>query len=135
MELPPAARAPAPDEEGSSVQNYERQVRLWMRAATTDPASKVCLSAGGDPLDDQDGVARILEMLRRNFAPGVADAAYQQVARLFQYRRADQSIDEFIAEFDLLRGKAESMMEMAAGFPEQMASIPRMHNAGLLVQN
>ena len=48
-----------------------------------------------------------------------------------QFRRAGQPIDEFIAEFDLLRRKAESKMETGAGYPKQVASLLRMHNAGL----
>ena len=48
-----------------------------------------------------------------------------------QYRLTDQSIDEFTAEFDLLRRKAESKMKMGAGSPEQLAPILRMHYAGL----
>ena len=53
------------------------------------------------------------------------------MARFTQIPGADQSIDEFIAKFDLLRRKAESKLEMGTGFPEQFATILRMHNAGL----
>ena len=73
------------------------------------------------------GVARILEILRSYFAPEAADATRQQVARFLNY----QSIDEYVVEYDLLRRRAESKMEMGAGFPEQFVSILRGSNAGL----
>ena len=88
-------------------------------------------SAAGGHLDNQEGVARILEVLRNYFAPEAADAIYRQVMRFTQYRRAEQPADEFIVEFDLLRRKAESKMGMGTGFPEQFASIWRMRYAGL----
>ena len=79
---------------------------------------QICLSAGGDHLGDQGGVARILEILRRHISLGAADVIYQQVVRFSQCRRADQSMAEFIAEFDLLRREAGSKIEMSTGFPE-----------------
>ena len=67
-------------------------------------------------------------MSRSRFAPEAADASRQQVMRFTNYRRTDQSIDEYIVEFDLLRRKAESKMEVGAGFPGRFASILRMSN-------
>ena len=114
MELSPAGKAPVFDGKDSSFQDYEQQVRLWTRTTETDPAStastlasqtnpaprQVCLLPCGGHLDGRGGVARILEILRSYFAPEAADAIYQQAIRFTQYRRADQSIDEFVAEFD-----------------------------------
>ena len=88
MKLSPAEDVPASDSKGLSLQDYERRVRLWMRTTKADPAGRassfvmrmnsaprqVCSSAGGDHLDDQDGVMRILEMPRTYFAPGAANA-------------------------------------------------------------
>ena len=51
--------------------------------------------------------------------------------RFAQCRRADQSIDEFIAEFDLLRRKQESKVGRGKRFPERFAPIFRTPNAGL----
>ena len=130
MESYPAEKVPAFDAKGSSFQYYEKRVRLWMRSKETGPAGRastsvlqmnsvprrVCFSARGDHLDDQTGVARILEVLRRYFAVEAAGASYRQ------------SIDEFIAGSDL---RAESRMERGTGFPEQFASILRTHYAGL----
>ena len=90
-----------------------------------------CLVASGGCLGNYDGVARILEILRNYFDSGAADAIRQQVIRSTQFRRAEQSIDDFIAEFDLLRRKAEPKMDTGAGFPGQSFSILRMNYAGL----
>ena len=46
-----------------------------------------------------------------------------------QNRCAEQSIDESVAEFDLLQRRAESKMETGEGFPEQSAPKLRMNNA------
>ena len=51
--------------------------------------------------------------------------------RFMHLRRTGQSIDELIAEFDLLRRKAESKAGMGPGFPEQVISMLRMNSAGL----
>ena len=82
-------------------------------------------------MDDQDRVARILEIIRSFFFSEHEDATYQQVVRFSQLRRTDQSRDEFTVEFDVLRGKAESKIEMGTGIPGHFASTLRMHNAGL----
>ena len=82
-------------------------------------------------MGNYDGVERILEILRDSVAPEAEDAVHQQAMRVMQFRRAEQPVGEFIAEFDLLRRKAESKMEMGAGFPAQFISILRVNNAGL----
>ena len=51
--------------------------------------------------------------------------------RWARYRRTDQTIDDYIVDFALPRRRAESEMEMGAGFPGQVSSILRMNNAGL----
>ena len=116
-----------------------------MRATKTEPASRASLSVlqlrsapqqvrsaeRGDVLGRRDGVVRILEILRSHFAPEAADAIHQQVMRFMHYRRAGQWIDEYVLEFDPLRRKAESKIEMGAGFPEHFISILRVNNAGL----
>ena len=95
------------DGKGSSFLDYEQQVRLRMCATRTDPASRasavvmhvssvprrVCSSAGGGHVDDQDGVAQILGILRSCFAPGDEDAIYQQAMRFLRYRCTDMSVD------------------------------------------
>ena len=71
-------------------------------------ARATSLSAGGNHLANIDGVSRMPEISRDYFAPGAADPIYQEVARFTQSRRTDPTVDEYIAEYDLLRRKAES---------------------------
>ena len=71
-------------------------------------------------MNHYDGVTRILGILRGYFAPEAADAIYQQVVRFVNYRGSDQSISEYITEYDLLRRQVGSKMAMGAGFPEQI---------------
>ena len=89
------------------------------------------LEEGSDILENSIGVAKTSDVLRNYFAPEAVDAIRQQVMRFTRSRRTDQSVDEYIAEFDLLRRKAESKMEMGAGFPEPFVSILRAYNAAL----
>ena len=83
---------------------------------------QVCVTEGSDISDHSDRVAKILEILRNYFAPEAVDAIHQQVMRFTRFRRTDQSIDEYTAGFDLLCWKAESNVEMGAGFPEKFVS-------------
>ena len=115
-------KAPVFDGRGSPFSGPEQQARLRICATETEPASRalllvlclhsaprqVCLAEGGDVLGRHDGAARIMGMLRSYSAPDAADAFCRQVMRFPHYRRADQSIGEYIAELDLLRRKAES---------------------------
>ena len=78
-----------------------------------------------------DGDAAILGILRNYFAPEAAYAIHQQVTRFVRCTRADQSIDASMVEYDLLWRKAESNMEMGAGFPDQFVSILRVNNDAL----
>ena len=138
-------KAPAFDGRGAPFLDYENQAHLWMRTARTEvparasllllrrqPAPRqVCLAESSDFLDSSDGVSKILDILRNYFAPEAVDAIHQRVMRFMRFRRTDQSIDEYIAKFDLLSRKAESKMEMGAGSPEQFVSILRMGDAAL----
>ena len=118
------------DGRGSSFLDFEQQVFLRIRTAKADFAIRaypsalhlrsapreVCIAAGADFVSNQDGAARISDILRKFFAPDAADAIHQQATRFSHPRRAGQSIDEFIAEFDLPRRKAESEMDRAQEF-------------------
>ena len=90
----------------------------------------VCHAAGGDSLGNHDGVGRILEILRNYFDPEAVDAIHQQASRFTKFRRAEQSSDEFIVEFDLLTRRAESKMGMGQGSPGQFISKLRWNHAG-----
>ena len=133
------------DGRGASFLGYDRQVRLWMRTTRTGASAResvlilpmrpaprqVCLGSGSGILGRSDGVAKILEILRNYCAPGAADSIRQQVMRYMRFRRTDQSVGGCIAGRDLPRRKAESKVEMGAGFPGQFVSILRMDDAAL----
>ena len=141
MATPGKDTVPAIDGRGASFLDFQRHSFPWMRTTKTELAARVSLlvlhmrpaprkvrpAEDRDVLGRRDGVTRILEILRSYFAPGAADAIRQQVAKFMSYRRSDPHI----AEFDLPRRKAESEMEMGAGFPKRFASILRANNAAL----
>ena len=145
MGSPGGDKSPVCDRRGANFLDYEHQVDLWMRAARaeltarasllvlrTQPTPRqVCLAGGGDISGHGDGATGILDISRGYLAPEAAGAIRQQVVRFISYRRTDQSIDDYVAEFVPLRSEAESRMEMGAGSPEQFASILRMSYAGL----
>ena len=54
----------------------------------------------------------------------------QEVARFAQFRRAGQTVGEYIAEHNLLRRKAGPEMDRGGDFPERSVLIFRAHNAG-----
>ena len=138
-------KAPASDGRGAHFLDYEHQVHLWMRTTRneasgrasvlilrTQPAPRrVCLAEGSDIMSRSDGVTKILKILRKYFAPEAADAIRQQVMRYMRSRRPDRSIDEYIPEYDLLRRKAKSKMEMGTGSPAQFTPVLRMDNAAV----
>ena len=135
MASPGAARVPVFAGRGASFSVFEQQAHLWMRAAKTQPASRasllvshtrsaprrVRLAEGGDASGHHVGVARIIGILR-SFSP--------QVVKFMLRRRSDQSINENIAELDLLRSKAGPKMETGAGFRGHSVSILRKNHAG-----
>ena len=102
-EMLPAGRLPIFGGNGAFSQRRVQQVRLWMRMTKMEPSSRaaalvlnvnsvarqVCLSAGGDHLENTDGVSRALEILRNFFAPEAPDSIRQEVARFMQFRRTD----------------------------------------------
>ena len=83
-----AEKVPTSDGEGASFQDYEQQVRVWMCTAKMEPSNRaaasviftnsvarqVCLSAGGDILENADGASRMLKISRNYFAPAAADS-------------------------------------------------------------
>ena len=48
--------------------------------------------------------------------------------RNMRFRRTDQPIDEYTAEYDLLRRKADAKMEMGTGFPDQFVTKLRLNH-------
>ena len=125
------------------VSHGGEKVHVWMRATRAELAARasllisnmrlaprqVCLAEGSAILDHDDGVAKTLDILRKYFAPDAVDAIHHKVVRFMRFPRADPYVVEYIAEYDLLRRKAESKMEIWTGFAEHIAPILRMDNA------
>ena len=65
------------------------------------------------------------------FAPDKVHSINQGVGRFLQFRRAGQTIDGYIVEFDLLRRKAEPGMQIGGGFPEACVPVLCMQQAAL----
>ena len=59
------------------------------------------------------------------------DSIYQVVVRALQFPRAGQTVDGYPVEFDLLRRKTESDMQMGLGYPEASASALWLQNTAL----
>ena len=141
--MPPAYKVPVSDGKGSSFQDYDRPVCLRMQMTHSEPSYRtaalilrmysaerhVCLPADGDYLGSKDVLVRILEIAGNYFAPEAVDSTYRKVVRFRRQCRTDQAIVEYTVEFDLLRRKAESEMEIGAGFPGAFVSILGMQNA------
>ena len=133
----PAVCVPTFGREGSPSVDYEQQVISWCPVTNLDPANRasllilrmdivareVCTAAGSDAIMDAYGVENILTILQDYFAP--------EAVRFLQFRWADQTMDEYLAQPDSLRRKAESQMRMGAPFPKKYASALRLQNASL----
>ena len=125
------------DSECPSSITSEQQVHLWRRVANLDAskcgaalilrkeivARQVCLSTGGDFVANTDGANRILSILEDYVAPAAVDSVYQEVARFLQSAQKNEKTDVYLVEFDSLRRKAESKMQMGGGLPKPLVSI------------
>ena len=65
------------------------------------------------------------------FSPDAVDSSFQEVARFLQLKRRAPATDAYFVEFDALRRKAESKIQMGGGIPEGSVSILQMKNAAL----
>ena len=81
-------------------------------------ARQVCMPPRDEGALKNGGASQTLRFPREHFAPGVDDAVYQQIACFLHFKRTDQWAEAFLVGFGALRHKAESRMQMGAGFPE-----------------
>ena len=116
MASPGAEKSPAFDGRGSTFLDYAHQLHLWIGTSNAElaarasllmlqvqPASRQVCPAEGSAISDRgDGATRLLDIARSFPAPGAAVAIRQQVVRFMNYRRTDQFINEYIAEYALL---------------------------------
>ena len=91
----------------------------------------VCVAAGGDAIMDQEGLDEISVILRAWSAPRAVGSVYREVARLLQFKRKDQTMDQHLAQFALLRRKTESKTHMSEDLPVTFATALCMQNASL----
>ena len=94
-------------------------------------ARQVRLAAARNYMAKNDGADHIVNALRNYFAPGRADSTNRLVARFLQFRQPGQTMGGYSVEFDLLRHKAESAMQMGAGFPDAFVFALCAKNAAL----
>ena len=88
-------------------------------------ARQVRLHAAGDTLMSGDGAGSIWSILRDYFAPDTVGNVLQGVARLLQIKRTDQTTDMLLAEFHILRRKAESEVQIGGASSGAFVSVLR----------
>ena len=96
-----------------------------------DPVARKSMAAGSGHIVDTEGATKILRVPNDYFAPGAVDTINRVIARLLQFKRTAQTLDEYLVRHDLLRRKAESRMHMGGSPPETFAPILCMHTASL----
>ena len=78
---------------------------------------------------DGEGAESILDFLRDYFAPDASDHVHRQVAEFLQYKRAEQTLEGYSLELDVLRCKAEERVRMGAALPDPFVPAICMQNA------
>ena len=89
------------------------------------------MATGSDVITGGDGARRISTILCGYFALKAAGSAYQEIARFLQFKRTGFAIDARLVEFDVLRRKAKSKMQMRAALPKAFVSALCMQHAAL----
>ena len=97
----------------------------------SDVARKVCLNVGRGEIDNLDGADQISQMLRERFAPDAIDSMCQDMVKCMYFKRTVHTMDTYITEGEMLRGKAESRLLIGSGFPDASVSVLCMQNAAL----
>ena len=92
-------------------------------------ARQICLHSGGDSVAEGVEVAAVFQTLKRYFLPDATDQVFQDVTKFLNHKRADQTMERFLLEFDFLRAKAERKIRQGFQFPDSFISILRMQNA------
>ena len=76
-------------------------------------------------------VTEVSQELKQYFLPDASDHVYQDVWKFLPHKRADQTMERFLLEFDVLRTKAERKIQTGFRFPDSFISVLCMGNAGL----
>ena len=70
-------------------------------------ARQVCMFSGADTLMEGCDVMLVAQALRDYFQPDAVGRIFSRVEKFASGARADQTIEKFLAEFGILRRKAE----------------------------
>ena len=70
------------------------------------------MAAGSDVIMDQDGLEKTFVILCDYFAPEAAGSVYQEAVWFPQFKRTDQTMDEYLVQADSLRRTAESKRQV-----------------------
>ena len=77
-------------------------------------------------MSNDRGGGRIVDISRNYFAPQVAAFIYRGVVCPLHFRRTGPTADGYIREFDLIGRRAESEVQMGAGFAEACGAALRV---------
>ena len=94
-------------------------------------ATKVRATVGKDVIGNIDGAEHIPRTLRERFAPHAIGSIFQDMVKFLFCKRTGQIMDAFLAEFDMLRQKADARMILGSCIPDGVASVNCMQNAAL----
>ena len=115
---------------GESFAIYAQHVQLGRQVTILEPAKRAsaiimkmdtvarenCIAVGGGAIIGHEGAANSMELLRDFLPWGAADSVCAILLRGESYAcrepRAAQTMDKFLARYDLLRRKAQSGMQM-----------------------
>ena len=95
----------------TNVTRRAATLALQMEAKAAD----VCLPTGTEKLRGAQGISPMLSVLRKHYAPDVAQFIYLQAI--------EQATDAHLVEFDLLRRKTEGRMQHRRIFPGTIESL------------
>ena len=120
-----SAHVPAFGGKAASFLNYEQRVTLWSRAAEIHRSKRASLlvlhlgptarqmrlhSGGGSCMEGVE-VSAVIQTLKHYFLPDATDQVFQDVTKFWGRRRAEQTTERFLLEFDILRARAERKIQ------------------------
>ena len=79
-------------------------------------------------------ITAVIQVLKSYFSPDATDQVLQDVTKFLNHKRADQTTERFLLEFDILGTKADRVIRQGFQFPDSFISILRTQSA-LLSKN
>ena len=133
-----ASFAPVPvfDGKPENFRSFLQEVELWLMVTQLPPSRRapalalemdkkpreLCLTIGVDELKSDDGVEKILDMLRKHIAPDAHDSAFRDVVVFFGLRRVNHTLDEYLSMFQMALRRVEARFPVGVTFPEIVVS-------------